>query len=209
MSHRRAPFARTASLAALCLSFLDTPPLEAQSRWSLAVTGGGSYAMSDLEIVPGIDQNGGWGFDAGLRGEHGRASLGFGYVRVRFATDMGGSATASNVYAEPRFDLAGASQRLQPFLFVRGGRVIDYDVSICCSVYPASSNARGWLLGGGFGVLLAPVGPVRFDMSAGVHHLAGKSRKAAQSGSWRADGPMIDIRLGASIPLVAGFRGSE
>jgi hypothetical protein len=109
---------------------------------------------------------------------------------------------------EPRLDLTGASRRVQPFIFAHGGRVVDYDVSICCSIYPASSNGRGWLLGAGFGVLTAPAGPVRFDVSAGVHHLSGQTPDR-QLGTWRGAGPVLDVRVGASIDLVRRSVGSE
>src|SRR3982751_6146883 len=52
--------------------------------WVLMLDGGGSYSVSDLEIVPGTDQNGGWSWDAGLRLEHGRSAIGVGYEGSRF-----------------------------------------------------------------------------------------------------------------------------
>lgn len=208
---------RIAYLALACVALDAESPLHAQgardrgplaSQWALALTGGGSYAMSDLEIVPGTDQNGGWGFDAGLRAQHGRASLGVGYERLRFATTLDGTATASGAYAEPRFDLSRATRGALPYLFAHGGRIFDYAVDICCSVYRANAIGHGWLVGGGFGVLLAPAAPIRFDISAGVHQLSGKSRKLV-SGTWESAGPMIDVRFGASLPLLGSGAGSK
>jgi hypothetical protein len=215
MRHNRLPSPYATRITTMCLTMLLSSRLVAQGdrnpdasapRWSLSVTGGGSYAMSDLEIVPGIDQNGGWGFDAGVRGQRGRTSIGLGYERLRLDTGPEGAATVSGIYAEPRLEWGGSARRLQPYLFVHGGRIVDYDVSFCCSVYPASSNARGWLIGGGFGMLMAPVGPVRFDVSAGVHQLSADSPKAT-SGTWQAKGPMLDLRIGAAIPLIGAIRG--
>jgi hypothetical protein len=93
-------------------------------------------------------------------------------------------------------------------VFARGGRVVDYDVSICCSVYGATSNANGWLFGAGFGFETMPVGPVRFDLSAGVNHLSGQSRQVNLA-SWKSAGPVVDLRLGASLPLVGRSTASK
>src|SRR5262252_6985402 len=72
--------------------------------WSLVLDGGGSYSVSDLEIVPGTDQNGGWSWDAGLRLEHGRAAVGVGFERSRFDVGPDGSSTTSGIYVKPRFN---------------------------------------------------------------------------------------------------------
>jgi hypothetical protein len=192
---------RTVSLAGLVAGV--TWPVEAQ--WSLAATGGGAYALSDVEIVPGTDQNGGWSWDAGLRAQGGRLSLGVGYERMRLAVGPDGSGRTSGLYAEPRFDLSASSRGLRPYVFAHGARILDYDVTFCCSVYFASQNARGWLIGGGFGAVLSPVGPIQLDMSAGVHRLSGQSRPD-RFGPWEGAGPVLDVRLGASIPFVRGHR---
>ena len=175
------------------------------AQWAFAVTGGGSYALSDVEIVPGVDQNGGWTWDVGLRGQNGRSSIGIGYERLRLDIGPDGAGTMSAIYAEPRFAW-GASPRapVQPYVFAHAARIFDYDVSFCCSVYQASSNALGWLVGGGFGLVMAPVGTIRFDLSAGVHRLSGESEEGT-NGTWKGAGPMLDIRLGASIPLTRGY----
>jgi hypothetical protein len=60
------------------------------------------------------------------------------------------------------------------------------------------------LVGGGFGLVMAPVGTIRFDLSAGVHRLSGESEEGT-NGTWKGAGPMLDIRLGASIPLTRGY----
>jgi hypothetical protein len=72
-----------------------------------------------------------------------------------------------------------------------------------CSVYTASSNAQGWLFGGGFGVATAPVGNVRFDLSASVNRLSGES-DTGDTGTWKGAGPVVGVRLGASVPLFGG-----
>ncbi|HUQ82075.1 MAG TPA: hypothetical protein VM076_13075 [Gemmatimonadaceae bacterium] len=168
------------------------------------MTGGGSYALSDVEIVPGVDQNGGWSWDAGLRVGRGAASLGLGYQRLRLDIGPGGTGTISAAYAEPRLGFGRGMWGVQPYLFARGARIFDYDVSFCCSAYPANSNADGWIAGGGFGAAFAPIGTVRFDLSAGVQRLLGESDET-NFGSWKGAGPMIDVRLGASIPLTRGY----
>lgn len=175
------------------------------AQWAFAVTGGGSYALSDVEIVPGVDQNGGWTWDAGLRAQNGRGSIGIGYERLRLDIGPDGAGTLSAIYAEPRFSW-GASPRaaVQPYLFAHGARIFDYDVTFCCSVYQAASNARGWLLGAGFGAVLAPIGTIRFDLSAGVHQLSGESDEGTGA-TWQGAGPMLDVRLGAAIPLTRGY----
>jgi hypothetical protein len=197
-------------LAAVALATV-VAPLSAQRRrlqlrthrdaWALSLTGGGSYAISDLEIVPGVDQTGGWTWDAGLRLQRDRGSVGVGYERLRLDVGPLGTATASAVFAEPRIELGMGSRGPRPYLFAHAGRIFDYDVSFCCSVYPANSNAHGWILGGGFGLQTAPVGHIRFDLSAGVSRLSGRSPKA-NIGAWESAGPLMAIRLGATVPLI-------
>src|SRR5690349_21597749 len=116
------------------------PHRSEQSGWSLLLDGGGSYAISDLEIVPGVDQNGGWAWDAGLRLEGDRVSLGGGYERIRFDVGPLGTGTTSGIYLEPRLAW-GRPMRggVRPYLFARGERIMDYDFSgVCCSNYPTS-----------------------------------------------------------------------
>ena len=205
----RAAGVRVLALAALAVVIL-AGPLSAQRRrmrerphrepWSLALSGGGSYAMSDVEIVPGVDQNGGWVWDVGLRFQRRRGSVGVGYERLRLDVGPPGRAIASGIFAEPRIEL-GMGFGTRPYLFGHASRIFDYDVSFCCSVYPAASNAHGWILGGGFGLVTAPVGHVRFDLSAGVSRLAAKTPDRV-SGSWEGTGPLMAVRLGATIPLI-------
>jgi hypothetical protein len=202
---------RAVALVGLALGTLSSP-LSAQrwrprshqtAAWSLLLDGGGSYAISDLEIAPGTDQNGGWTWDAGLRLQLDRVSLGAGYERMRFDVGPIGSGTTSGIYVEPRLAW-GQPMRggVRPYLFARGERIVDYDFSsVCCSIYPTSSNGRGWLFGGGFGVVTAPVGYVRFDLSAGVSRLSGESTET-NVGTWKSAGPLVGVRLGASVPLV-------
>lgn len=171
-----------------------------RDRWTLSLAGGGSYALSDLEITPGTDQNGGWTWDVGLRFQRGAGSIGFGYERLRLDVGPEGSAKMAGIFAEPRVEL-GRGWGPRPYLFARASRLYDYDVSYCCSVYRANSNAHGWILGGGFGLVTAPVGHMRFDLSAGVARLTGRS-SSANIGSWESAGPMLNVRLGATVPLV-------
>ena len=206
---RRAATLRALACAAMAL-ITAAAPLSAprrrmivrshHDRWTLSLAGGGSYALSDLEIVPGTDQNGGWAWDAGLRFQRGGGSIGFGYERLRLDVCPDGSATMSGIFAEPRVEL-GRGWGPRPYLFAHASRLFDYDLSFCCSVYPANSNAHGWILGGGFGLTTAPVGHVRFDLSAGVSRLSGKSPDA-NLGSWESAGPLRSIRLGATVPLI-------
>ena len=170
--------------------------------WVLALDGGGSYSVSDLEIVPGIDQNGGWSWDAGLRLEHGRGAVGVGYERLRFDVGSDGSSTTSGIYVKPRFNWGDSRSPFRPYLFANVTWIFDYDVTFCCSVYTASSNASGWSFGGGFGITTAAVGHVRFDLSARVDRLSGESD--ATDGPWRGAGPVVGVRLGASVPLFGG-----
>ena len=199
--------ARSSAWTLLMLG-LSAAPLAAQrwwdrfqpTPWTVLLAAGGSYAMSDLEIVPGTDQNGGWTWDAGLRLEHGRGSLGVGFERSRFDIGSDGSGTTSGVFLEPRLTWGGTRRGAHPYMFAHGARVIDYDVTFCCSVYTANSNARGWLFGGGFGIVTAPVGRVRFDLNAGVSRLSAESPEA-NLGSWKSAGPVVSVRFGASVPL--------
>ena len=171
--------------------------------WVLALDGGGSYSVSDLEIVPSTDQNGGWSWDAGLRLEHGRGAVGLGYERSRFDVGPDGSSTTSGIYLKPRFSWGTGRSPFRPYLFANVTWIFDYDVStFCCSVYTASSNASGWSVGGGFGIITAPVGHVRFDLSARVDRLSGESD--ASEGAWKGAGPVVGVRLGASVPLFGG-----
>jgi outer membrane protein with beta-barrel domain len=171
--------------------------------WVLAVDGGGSYSVSDLEIVPGTDQNGGWSWDAGLRLEHGRGGVGVGYEQSRFDVGPDGSSTTSGIYVRPRFSWGDSRSPVRPYLFANVTWIFDYDVStFCCSVYTASADASGWAAGGGFGIATAPVGHVRFDLSARVDRMSGQSE--ASEGPWNGAGPVIGVRLGASVPLFGG-----
>jgi len=171
--------------------------------WVLMLDGGGSYSVSDLEIVPGTDQNGGWSWDAGLRLEHGRSAIGVGYEGSRFDVGPDGSSTTSGIYIKPRFNWGESRRAVRPYLFANVTWIFDYDVStFCCSVYTASSNASGWSVGGGFGITTAPVGNVRFDLSASVDRMSGESD--ASDGPWKGAGPVVGVRLGASVPLFGG-----
>ena len=171
--------------------------------WVLALDGGGSYSVSDVEIVPGIDQNGGWSWDAGLRLEHGRGAVGLGYERSRYDVAPDGSSTTSGIYLQPRVSWGATRSPVRPYLFANVTWIFDYDVStFCCSVSTASSNASGWSVGGGFGIITAPVGHVRFDLSARVDRLSGESD--ASEGTWKGAGPVVGVRLGASVPLFGG-----
>ena len=171
--------------------------------WVLALDGGGSYSVSDLEIVPGTDQNGGWSWDAGLRLEHGRGAVGVGYEQSRFDVGPDGSSTTSGIYVRPRFSWGDSRSPVRPYLFANVTWIFDYDVStFCCSVYTASADASGWSAGGGFGIATAPVGHVRFDLSARVDRMSGQSE--ASEGPWNGAGPVIGVRLGASVPLFGG-----
>lgn len=208
---------RVSLLLATLLVCTLAPRLDAQRRrlrftprpaWTLSLIGGGSYALSDIEIVPGTDQNGGWGFDVGLRFGRGQTSLGLGFERFRFDLTPGsdGSATASGIFAEPRIALGRTGAGVEPFLFGRASRIFDYDPSVCCSVYDASENARGWRVGGGFGVAFPATQYLRLDLSAGVYRLSGKSQGGAPD-PWEAAGPVADFRLGATLPIAGrGFR---
>ncbi len=171
--------------------------------WSLVLDGGGSYSVSDLEIVPGTDQNGGWSWDAGLRLEHGRGAVGVGYERSRFDVGPDGSSTTSGIYVKPRFNWGDGKRGIRPYLFANVTWLFDYDVTFCCSVYTASSNASGWSFGGGFGITTAPIGYVRFDLSARVDRMSGES-DAGDAGAWKGAGPVVGVRLGASVPLFGG-----
>ena len=169
--------------------------------WSLMLTGGGAYALSDVEIAPGTDQNGGWSWDAGLRLERGRGSIGAGFERTRYAVTLTGNATTSAIYIEPRFALGSGGSSIRPYAFARGARIYDYDVDACCSVYRTSQDADGWSYGGGFGLITPPIGFVRFDVSAGISQLTGESALENLE-AWKGAGPVIALRLGASVPLI-------
>jgi hypothetical protein len=156
--------------------------------------------LSDLEIVPGTDQNGGWSWDAGFRLQKGRGALGVGFERTRFNVGYDGAATTSGIYVEPRLSFGGRG--IRPYVFAHGARVLDYDVgSFCCSVYQATADADGWSYGGGFGLTTLPVGFVRFDLSASVSKLSGES-ELVNFDSWKSAGPVVAVRLGASVPLI-------
>jgi hypothetical protein len=203
---------RVAALAALAAA-LVTAPLSAQrigwwsrpAPWSLLLVGGGSYALSDVEIVPGTDQNGGWSWDAGLRLQRGRGAIGAGFEQTRFDVGSDGAATTSGIYLEPRLGLGlgtrGSGPR--PYVFLHGAWIFDYDVDDCCSVYSTSQSADGWSYGAGFGLTSVPVGFVRFDLSASVSRLSGES-DVENFQSWKGAGPVVAIRLGASVPLIGG-----
>jgi hypothetical protein len=204
----RSATSRALALAALallagCAPLSAQPPAKAQSHqdgWTVSLTGGGSYALSDLEIVPGTDQNGGWSWDAGLRFARGGGSIGLGYERLRLDVGPDGSGVISGMFAEPRVAW-GVGWGPRPYLFAHASRIFDYDVNFCCSVYPADSNAKGWVLGGGFGVVMPPIGHIRFDLSAATSWLSGKTPDGS-NGSWESSGPLMALRLGASIPLI-------
>jgi Outer membrane protein beta-barrel domain len=201
---------RAAVLAALATVTVSAPASAQWWRfghrpdpWVLALDGGGSYSVSDLEIVPGTDQNGGWSWDAGLRLEHGRGAIGVGYEGSRFDVGPDGSATTSGIYVKPRFNWGHDRRAVRPYLFANVTWIFDYDVSpFCCSDYTASSDASGWSVGGGFGITTAPVGNVRFDLSARVDRMSGESD--ASDGPWKGAGPVVGVRLGASVPLFGG-----
>ena len=204
--------ARRAVAMAILTSVVAGTPGSAQrlrfrshaERPTLLLEGGGSYDMSDLEIAPGPDQTGGWAWNAGLRLQHGRGSLGVGFERTRFDVGPDGSGTTLGIYIEPRLAWGFGRSGVRPYLFAHGARVFDYDISeVCCSVYGANSNGTGWLLGGGFGVTTAPIGYVRFDLSAGVSRLSGEAdaKTPADGGAWKSAGPLVGVRLGASVPL--------
>jgi hypothetical protein len=193
-----------AALVVLALLTLSAPASAQWFRWgqrpapwSLLLEGGGSYSVSDLEIVPGTDQNGGWSWDAGLRLERGRGSVGVGFERSRFDVGPDGSSTTSAIYVKPRLSWGEGRRSIRPYLFAHGAWIFDYDVS---SFYTANSNAEGWAFGGGFGVTTAPVGNVRFDLSASVDRLSGES-DTGDIGTWKGAGPVVGVRLGASVPL--------
>ena len=108
-------------------------PLSAQRRakvqsqqdgWTISLTGGGSYALSDLEIVPGTDQNGGWSWDAGLRFGRGGGSIGIGYERLRLDVGADGSGVISGIFAEPRVAW-GVGWGPRPYLFAHASRIVD------------------------------------------------------------------------------------
>lgn len=168
--------------------------------WSLLLEGGGSYGVSDVEIAPGIDQNGGWSWDAGLRLERGRGAVGVGYERSRYPLGPDGSSTVSGIYVKPRFSWGEGRRSIRPYLFAHGAWIFDYDVSFCCDVYTVNPNGEGWSFGGGFGLTTPPVGNVRFDLSASVDRLSGES-ETGDIGTWKGAGPVIGVRLGASVPL--------
>lgn len=171
--------------------------------WVLTLDGGGSYSVSDLEIVPGTDQNGGWSWDAGLRLEHGHGSIGVGYEGSRFGLGADGSATTSGIYVRPRYSWGDSRSPFRPYLFANGTWIFDYNVRFCCDVYNVSPNASGSSFGGGFGIATAPIGHVRFDLSARVDRLSGESDPSDQ-GAWKGAGPIVGVRLGASVPLFGG-----
>ena len=164
------------------------------------LTGGGAYALSDVEIAPGTDQNGGWAWDVGLRLQRDRGSIGFGFERTRYDVTLTGHAVTSAVYVEPRFAF-GARAGVRPYVFAHGAWVYDYDVDACCSVYRTSQDADGWSYGGGFGLTTPPIGFVRFDVSAGISKLSGES-ELEQLQDWKGAGPVVALRLGASVPLM-------
>jgi len=209
---RPAAALRAAALVTLAAATVAAPLSAQRTRkwssrptapWSLMLVGGGSYSLSDLEIVPGTDQNGGWSWDAGLRIERGRGALGVGFERTRYDVGPDGAGTASGLYVEPRLALGTPGFGVRPYAFLHGARIFDYDVNACCSVYPISEDANGWSYGGGFGLTSAPVGFVRFDLSASVSRLLGES-ELENVGSWEGAGPVVAIRLGASVPLIGG-----
>ena len=207
---RPAAALRVAVIATLAAATAAAPLSAQRARrwsrpapWSLMLVGGGSYSLSDLEVVPGTDQNGGWSWDAGLRLERGRGALGIGFERTRFDLGPDGAATPSAVYLEPRLALGARGVGLRPYVFLRGARVFDYDVDFCCSVYPTFQDADGWSYGAGFGLTTPPVGFVRFDLSASVSRLSGES-DVVNFESWKGAGPLVAITLGASVPLIGG-----
>ena len=200
---------RAAAIAALATATMATTLLAQRGRktftrpapWSLMLVGGGAYALSDVEIAPGTDQNGGWSWDAGLRFDRGRGSIGAGFERTRYAVTLTGNATTSAIYVEPRFAFGSDRSALRPYVFARGARIYDYDVDACCSVYRTSQDADGWSYGGGFGLTTPPIGFVRFDVSAGISQLTGESALENLQ-AWKGAGPVIALRLGASVPLI-------
>ena len=208
-SGARAALRSTAVLGALVLSIAiprhllgQTTSAPASDRhWRFSIAGGGSYALSDVEIVPGVDQNGGWAYDVALRAQRARFAIGAGYERHRFDVGPPGSGNVSSFFVEPRYEVT-ARRALTPYAFAHVGRVVDYETSFCCSVYPASKDATGWIVGGGFGFMTAPVGRVRFDLSTSISRLSGNSEQGDYD-SWKGAGPMLGIRLGAIIPVGA------
>jgi len=202
---------RAAALAAIGAVTMSTQASAQWWRWGhrpdpwvLELDGGGSYSVSDLEIVPGIDQNGGWLWDAGLRLEQGHGAIGVGYEGSRFDVGADGSSKTSGIYVKPRYNWGDSRRAVRPYLFANLTWIFDYNVStVCCSVYTANSNASGWSVGGGFGFTTAPVGNVRFDLSARVDRMSGESDPNDQ-GSWKGAGPVVGVRLGASVPLFGG-----
>ena len=188
--------AGAAPLAAQGLWRRSHPP-----QWSLLLVGGGAYSLSDLEIIPSTDQNGGWTWDAGLRLQHARMAIAAGFERTRFDVGPDGAATTSGIYVEPR--IAIDNRGVRPYLFAHGVWITKYDVgTFCCSFGSASPDADGWSLGGGFGITSAPVGFVRFDLSASVSRLSGASDDQNPLDSWKSAGPVVAVRLGASVPLI-------
>lgn len=99
-----------------------------------------------------------------------------------------------------RAALAARPGGVRPYVFFHGARIYDYDVEFCCSVYPVFEKGRGWSYGGGFGLTTVPVGFVRFDLSASVSRLSGES--GSDFGPWEGAGPVVALRLGASVPLL-------
>ena len=186
----------TAPLASQGLWRRSNPP-----TWSLLLVGGGAYSLSDLEIVPSTDQNGGWAWDAGLRLASGRKSIGAGFERTRFNVGPDGAAVTSGVYVEPRYALGDRGVR--PYVFAHAARILDYKLGrFCCSSQAASPTANGWSYGAGFGLTTAPIGYVRFDLSASVNKLSGESDEQNTLDSWKSAGPVAVVRLGASLPLI-------
>jgi hypothetical protein len=79
-----------------------------------------------------------------------------------------------------------------------GARLAEYDVKFCCSVYPIERDATGWLVGAGFGLTAAPVGRVRFDLSASASRLSGESDEVS-FGSWKA--PVLSSGCDSAHPF--------
>ncbi len=192
-----------APLAAQRMGRRSSRPTYTRTPWSLMLTGGGAYALSDFEVAPGTDQNGGWAWDAGLRLGRDRASVGVGFERTRYAVTLTGAAVTSAIYLEPRFALGPRGGAIRPYIFAHGAWIYDYDVDACCSVYRTSQDADGWSYGGGFGLTTPPIGFVRFDVSAGISQLRGES-ELENLQAWKGAGPVVALRLGASVPLIGG-----